>query len=455
MGEVWRAFDTRLARYVAIKRILLDTVNTDASRQQALARFSREARVTAQLAHPGVPVVFDAVTEGPADRMYIVMEYVQGNTLDEAVAAAGQVPVPWAATVAAHICTVLACAHALPVVHRDLKPGNIMVVPNGTVRVLDFGIARPLEPGHTPLTASGQMVGTPLYMAPEQCQGPLTGPRADLYALGCILYWLLVGQPPFTGSALGVMYGHCHQEPASIRDLRPEIAPSLEQLVMDLLAKRPDMRPASAHEVYARLMPHLPPRSFDVIITPMLPGLLYPVLSQSALRDAEVGGEAVGNPPDSHDGQTPILGMEVDKRLARAFAHVEVEQFGPALPLLDALASELAQMEGDLAADVVRCRFHAALCRVALGDEHQALEDLQSLLAELDETRSPTDPMVLEVRKQVGLLQWAAHRLPEAVAGLAELHRDLAELHGAGSPQAAEIREALIRIRQQSTPRHT
>lgn len=151
--------------------------------------------------------------------------------------------------------------HAVPIVHRDLKPRNVMVRPDGTVLVLDLGVASVMDTDTTRLTSTGSPIGSPAYMAPEQAMGGAVGPYTDLYALGVLLYELLTGNVPFAGStALGVLHRHLYEPPLPVRQIRPEIPPELEKLLLHLLAKDPQDRPSSAQEVYEALAPLLPAR---------------------------------------------------------------------------------------------------------------------------------------------------------------------------------------------------
>src|SRR5690606_23151872 len=155
-------------------------------------------RLTARIRHHGVPQVYDAVLDLPYDRVYLVMELVHGEPLRGFIDPDVPLPIPWVAAIGAQVATVLSYAHAVPAVHRDLKPDNIMVTRDGAVKVLDFGIAAILRRDVTRITATGSMVGTTRYMSPEQIKGGQVSPRSDLYALGCILHELVTGRHLFT-----------------------------------------------------------------------------------------------------------------------------------------------------------------------------------------------------------------------------------------------------------------
>lgn len=177
MGDVWRGYDTVLDRPVAVKLIRPQAVTSPHLAEEFEKRFKREARITARIQHPGVPQVYDAVLDESYEQLFLVMELVDGVPLTAYVHPDEALPVSWAVAVAAQVATVLSYAHDVPVVHRDLKPGNILVARDGTVKVLDFGIAAILQTDVTRLTATGSPIGTHQYMAPEQVRGGRVTPR--------------------------------------------------------------------------------------------------------------------------------------------------------------------------------------------------------------------------------------------------------------------------------------
>ncbi|MEV0407527.1 serine/threonine-protein kinase [Actinoallomurus sp. NPDC050550] len=253
MGEVWRGVDLRLRRPVAIK-ILPVELTAD---QTAAERFRREAETTAALQHPGITVIFD-VDEHPSERgrlLFLVMELLTGQDLGTLLAGhPGGLPIGQAVTLATQTADALAAAHAHGIVHRDIKPANLFLLGDGRVKICDFGIAR-LADTTTRLTATGGFIGTPLYMAPEQFRGGELSARVDLYALGCVLYELLTGTPPFirnTGAA-ALMYRHLNEAPDPLRARRPDVPAALEKVTLQLLAKDPGERPAGAAAVAALL----------------------------------------------------------------------------------------------------------------------------------------------------------------------------------------------------------
>ncbi|MEV4630459.1 protein kinase [Micromonospora sp. NPDC049523] len=247
MAVVWRGVDLRLGRSVAVK-LLNPAGMADPS---MLERFDREARTAARLGHPNIVAVHDVGSDG--GEPYLVMELVDGPNL-ATLLGNGPLPLDRALEIAGQVCGALATAHAAGVVHRDIKPANILIDPAGTVKVCDFGIARLLHAGQATLTAPATTVGTSQYMAPEQAAGDPVDARTDLYALGCLLYAMLTGQPPFTGdNPLRVLWQHLHEPAPALASVRPGTPPELDRLVGQLLAKDPADRPTSATEVRDRL----------------------------------------------------------------------------------------------------------------------------------------------------------------------------------------------------------
>lgn len=247
MARVWRGRDLRLGRPVAIKELAGPWDRT------ALQRFDREARMVARLAHPNIVVIYDVGSDG--DSRYLVMELVEGATV-EAMLADGPLPVAQAVAIAAQACDGLAAAHEAGIIHRDIKPANLMLTPAGVLKICDFGIARALlGMADTSLTAPATAMGSSKYMAPEQAYGDHIDARADLYALGCTMYAMLTGAPPFSGdNAVAILHLHLTQPPAPLREHRADIPPPLEALVAQLLEKVPSARPADATEVKTRLL---------------------------------------------------------------------------------------------------------------------------------------------------------------------------------------------------------
>lgn len=241
MGEVWAAVDARIGRRVAVK-----VMPSGGGDPQGLLR---EARTAGALSHPGIVTVHDLGRE-PDGTVFVVMELVAGRDLARVLREVGRLDVRDAVDWSAQCADALAAAHDAGIVHRDLKPANVLLTPHGTVKVVDFGIARYAAA----TTRSSQVVGTPAYIAPERFSGRSGDGRVDLYALGCMLYELICGQPPFTApDPMALMFAHLRQEPVPLGVLRADLPPGVAELTAQLLAKDPAQRPASAHEVHRRL----------------------------------------------------------------------------------------------------------------------------------------------------------------------------------------------------------
>ncbi|MEU8587865.1 serine/threonine-protein kinase [Streptomyces sp. NPDC048664] len=252
-GEVWRAWDDRVGRWVAVKVGYPETV-------QDARRFEREANLAGNLGHPNIATVHDfgRGTRAGRDMVFLVMELLQGDSL-AAVVARGLPPLSDVLDWSAQIAAALGAAHDAGVVHRDIKPANVMITETRVVKVLDFGIAKSQGTPMTELTATGMIIGSFPYMAPERWTGgadgaPVDG-RADLYALGCVITELLTGRPPFNGGEVyELLAQHLQVAPAPPSGLRAGLPAALDRLVLDLLAKDPRQRPAHAAEVARRLV---------------------------------------------------------------------------------------------------------------------------------------------------------------------------------------------------------
>ncbi|MGW1376034.1 protein kinase domain-containing protein [Streptomyces sp. NPDC002446] len=251
MGKVYRAVDRRLRRTVAVKTLSAEL----ALQPEFLARFQREAHAAAALNHPGVATVHDAGEDagGGVAEPYLVMEYVAGRTLGQ-VLKDGALPLAQAADIAGQVLEALEHSHRHAIVHRDIKPANVMLTATGQVKVVDFGIAKALSEAVTRLTGTGVAVGTPAYLAPEQINGAETDHRTDLYAVGCLLYELLTGHPPYTGdSPFSVMHQHLAAEPLPPSRLRPELPPAVDEVIVRALHKSRADRFADASAMKAAL----------------------------------------------------------------------------------------------------------------------------------------------------------------------------------------------------------
>src|SRR5262245_6351685 len=259
MGTVYRAHDTSLDRDVAVK-VLRSRLAEDPA---VVDRFVRESRAAARVNHPNLTHIYfvgnaDAHADSAPRTMFFAMEYVPGATFEQDVAANGAAPIGKFVDMIVQAARGLAAAHGAGVVHRDVKPSNLMVLPDGTVKVTDFGLAKSLG-GDVEAAGGGMLLGTPTFMSPEQCRGRGVDARTDVYALGLTAWFLLAGKPPYASESLGQMIQDQMNSPLpSIRDLRPELPPALERALAHMCEKDPQKRPATMEEVAGLFEPFRP-----------------------------------------------------------------------------------------------------------------------------------------------------------------------------------------------------
>ena len=257
MAEVHLGFDTRLSRVVAIKMLRRDLAQDSIFQ----ARFRREAQSAASLNHPNIVAVYDTgeeIIEDATGRSiavpYIVMEYVEGHTVKDLISDGTAVPINEAIEIVSGVLSALQYSHANHLVHRDIKPGNIMLTSDGKVKVMDFGIARALTDSQATMTQTNAVVGTAQYLSPEQARGETVDARSDLYSTGVVLFELLTGRPPFKGdSAVAVAYQHVEQIPPTPSSILSDIPDSLDRVVLKSLAKNREDRYPSATAMLADL----------------------------------------------------------------------------------------------------------------------------------------------------------------------------------------------------------
>ncbi|GAA5129815.1 Stk1 family PASTA domain-containing Ser/Thr kinase [Haloechinothrix salitolerans] len=253
MSDVWRGRDVRLGREVAIKILRADLVRDESFQE----RFRAEACHSAALNHPAIVSLYDTgETEGPSGTTpFIVMEYVDGRTLRDILSTNGALDTKHALRVMADVCAALDFSHRHGVIHRDVKPGNIMLTNSGAVRVMDFGIARAAHDARAGMTLPSAVIGTAHYLSPEQVRGQRVDARSDVYAAGCTLYELLTGRPPFTGdSPVAVTYQHLQETPAAPSSVRPSIGEDLDAVVLKALTKGAANRYQSTIEMRSDLV---------------------------------------------------------------------------------------------------------------------------------------------------------------------------------------------------------
>ena len=492
MGEVWLGHDTRLDREIAVK---FSYVGQGKLEEEHVRRFLRESRMTARLEHPGVPAVYDSGIDAQGVP-YLVMQRVPGLSVADLIAEQGPLPIGWAAAIAAQVCAVLVAAHAASLIHRDLKPSNLMLQPDGCVKVLDFGLAvAPTLADFSRITLTGQPIGTPAYMAPEQVEANLSEPATDLYALGCTLHEMLTGNHVFNGStAYSVMAQQVQEPPPRLRAVRPEVPAELERLVRDLLQKRPEDRPADAEQVYRRLVP------FAVTLG-ALPGALQPedeanpVRMYAELLTRAGGASQITTAPTPRRPErisADVVASRKELAAVRSFARqlVQESRFRQAADVLEEAGETARQVFGGTDNDVVRmrydlanalfeggdyrraervyralavdleagggttadvvfdCQVKAAICLASTGGAADALDQLDALLAARRVAYGSDDHRTLELRKQIAMLQLRSGHHTAARRTLTSLLADVRRLPGGSRPSPAEVADLIASIRR-------
>ena len=301
MAEVHRGVDVRLGRLVAVK-LLGGHLAADSAAQ---ARFRREAQAAASLNHPSIASVYDTGEDtDPSTGIsipYIVMELVEGPTLRSVLDDVGPLPPRRALEITRSVLAALGHSHGAGIIHRDIKPANVMLTPADDVKVMDFGIARVIDDTSS-LTQTAAVIGTAQYLSPEQASGKQVDLRSDLYSVGCLLFELLVGRPPFVGeSSVAVAYQHVREDPVAPSQLNPAISAEIDAVVLKALAKNPDERYQSAQEMADDL---------DRLLTGAAPGAPVPV--PPALQTTALAQTAVASPTQT----MPLAAAAVPASLA-------------------------------------------------------------------------------------------------------------------------------------------
>src|ERR1700676_2777820 len=248
MAEVYRARDQLLDRPVALK-VLFPELSVDRS---FVERFRREAQAAANLSHPNIVPVFDWGED--SGTYFIVMEFIDGRPLSSILKTAGPLSADRTADIGAHVAAPLGDAHKHDVIHRDVKPGNVLITDEGQVKVTDFGIARAINTEES-LTQTGAVMGTATYFSPEQAEGVGVDARSDIYSLGVVLFEMVTGRPPFLGDTpVAVASKHVRDHPPAPRELNPSIPPTFEAIILKAMAKDPAHRYRTAEELRADLL---------------------------------------------------------------------------------------------------------------------------------------------------------------------------------------------------------
>ncbi|MFF3341966.1 serine/threonine-protein kinase [Streptomyces flavidovirens] len=446
MGEVWRALDESLERKVAVKCLKPVGPQHDPSFTRVLReRFRREARVAAALQHRGVTVVHDF---GEHDGvLYLVMELLEGRNLSQLLEdnKAHPLDVADVVDIAEQVAWALAYTHEQGIVHRDLKPANIMRLADGTVKICDFGIARL---GHdigftSRLTGTGIAMGTPHYMSPEQISGVEVDHRSDLYSLGCVLYEIATGVPPFDlDDAWAVLVGHRDTPPEPPRTHRPELPGFFDRMVLDLLAKTPGERPADARELAHRLTaarssgpvaahaPRLPAGR------PEQPPSRAPRLP-SWTRGMTTGHKASGTwalpptPPDPSAGLTGEWTTGVDLRAAAAVPVARRPERPTPPP--EVLA-------------VLNSRHNAGLSLGRLGRWNEAGEVHRAVAAEREHALGPDHPDTLASHYEVGFTLSRTGRAADALREFGHVAEGRERTMGPDHPETLAARQEMAYV---------
>ena len=494
-GEVFHGYDERLDRPVAIKMLRQPTPGAGDDSPEALelldaqrrdrVRFLREIRTAARLEHPGTPAVYDTGTELQADgseQVWLVMQLLRGSTLetvlDAAVYSGPATPsVAWAAAIGAQVAAVLADVHRVDIVHRDIKPANIMLVDGGLVKVLDFGIAILRGAGALPrLTQVDRTVGTPAYMSPEQHLGRAVTGASDVYSLGCLLFELLTGDPPYRrdGDGTPLRAYHVQAPVPSARAARPDVSSQLDALLTSMLAKDPDARPA-AEDVYRGLIPLVrdttprgaagaesardPLRPFR---TPLLaPPPRHPSRPRpqpltddeldvllgnvAALVEAGNGAAALRLMNDGLERATAGSYAELDLRYRLGTALFHEGEYRRAAELLTAAGDGFrANGLSPAAEHVLECAYLAGCACVELDDTAAALVQLRYYVHHA----ARGDARLLDTRFVIAQLLAVEGLLDEACAELQVLRPAFEQRYGPGSVHVRNVDRQLGRLRR-------
>ena len=307
MAEVRKGTDTRLGRTVAVKRLRTDLAGDDTFQ----ARFRREAQSSASLNHPAIVAVYDTGEEPAEDgsgvaQPYIVMEHVAGRTLRDILREGRKILPERALEITSGVLAALDYSHRAGIIHRDIKPGNVMLTPAGDVKVMDFGIARAMSDAQSTMTQTAAVVGTAQYLSPEQARGEAVDSRSDVYSAGCLLYELLTSRPPFVGdSPVAVAYQHVREQPRPPSDHDTDLPPEVDAIVLASLAKRVEDRYQSAAEMRADIERYLAGEPVRAALGPAAAGAAAAGAAGALAAAGPARGADAAGPPTASTGAVP------------------------------------------------------------------------------------------------------------------------------------------------------
>ncbi|WP_433666909.1 protein kinase domain-containing protein [Nocardia sp. CA-136227] len=457
MGRVYEGYDQNLRRRVAVK-FTHPSLDEDPGWDD---RFLREAELMAQFNHPGLTVIHDvgtgAFAPGGPERPYLVMEFIEGKTLDTLLEMRGAQPVGVVANLGAQAAAALAAAHRNRIYHRDLKPSNLMLCADGTVKVLDFGLAVAPDSGRTRHTSHGQSIGTPAYMAPEQVELKPVLPQTDLYSLGLVLYELLTGDRVMTGTAVYTLWQQQMEHmPPDIRRERTGVPVEMARLIMSMLAKSPDARPDDAATVNAVLLRyatdlnelpevndnHSPARMYALAVG----STASPRTARTVVAPSNDRTELVERHPDPAPARD-FSRADLQRAVRRARDLADDSRYDPAIHELRTVVEYAAPLLGSRDADVVEARVKLADLRFENADYTAAADLYRGLIDDLTAERGPYDDQVMYCQRQLATCHVHLGDTRNALTRLKRLHSQMALRYGEQDRRVVDLAAQINHIK--------
>ncbi|WP_084479231.1 serine/threonine-protein kinase [Nocardia jejuensis] len=459
MGQVFEGFDRQLERRVAVK-FTHPSLDQDPDWSK---RFFQEALFMARLSHPGLPTIHDAGSvAGRPERPYLVMEFVDGITLDKLLERRGPLPIGVVAALGAQTAAVLAATHRNRILHRDLKPSNLMLCDDGTVKVLDFGLAVAPDTDMTRYTNTGHTLGTPAFMAPEQVEGRDIVPQTDFYALGLVLHELLTGDRVMTGSSPYVVWQNQVQRPApDIRRERPDIPSDMARLIMSMLAKSPEQRPEDASTVHAVLLryatdlgslpeisdTHSPARMYASAVGATVSTRTAPTLVAPTRALPKPAGVRLPDSARLND----FSRNDLQRAMRRARDLADDSRYDPAINELQTVVELAVPLLGSRDADVVEARLRLADLGFESADYSAAASLYRALIDDLTAERGPYDDQVMYCQRQLANCHVHAGEVKNALTRLNRLHSQMAVRYGEQDKRVIELAAQINHIKESFT----